>query len=295
MNVLRCKTNGILIIFSVFCAFIYAWISFLCPLVLKSSFKINIEYGLSDYAYKYLEDRLRSIDFDNYNQEQLSALLKKEMAYIRNVSLNYNKLLSTNIFVSIYRPVLIVDFINNKEQIYNQLVDKYGLKKCLQDNKQDNKGDHGADNNLALKENILEKQVLHPTSGKQVFNKYVIIKNGKAIPACYFNNQMLEGLYSIDTAENIDNSENSDDFCKCALNLDTNIFDKYNIAWLDSTQIILKNKLDLKFILVADRLSIKEMDRIEFAEKIYKSKRNNYKTGIKIDIRFRDYIIFVPF
>jgi hypothetical protein len=78
------------------------------------------------------------------------------------------------------------------------------------------------------------------------------------------------------------------------LALAPSMFEHYTITWRSKNEVFLHSKKHTHLTLVADITSIHKKDKLLYAEHIYKRNEENYKKGIRIDIRLKDSLVCKP-
>ena len=124
--------------------------------------------------------------------------------------------------------------------------------------------------------------------------EYVMCKDGQVLEKKYFNESVTTGMASMIIEGNDYQSNISDEaLIKCARELERSLFDEYTITWRSKVEILLQSRHS-NSILVADRMTIHDNERLEHVKRIISSDTERYKDGIRADLRLKDEIVCAP-
>ncbi len=122
---------------------------------------------------------------------------------------------------------------------------------------------------------------------------YVLCETGYTLEKYHFAPAALQGVPTfIVEGTDFEAKRIVPECIDTALRLTNKHYETYTIVWQTKTTILLHDK-EKKITILADINSIHDHDRFTYVERIY-SHEENYKQGMKADIRLKDSIVCSP-
>ena len=123
---------------------------------------------------------------------------------------------------------------------------------------------------------------------------YVVCANGIVIEKRYFREEVLVGIPTVLLAGADYEHKRSDKvIIDCVLLLKRDVYEQYAITWRSKDEVILQSRLS-NSILIADSVTIHEIERLKYAERIAEVDKEYFKKGMRADLRLGDAIVCAP-
>lgn len=129
--------------------------------------------------------------------------------------------------------------------------------------------------------------------------EYVLCKTDQPEQVCviekkYFSTCITEGMPTV-YIEGADFEERRQqpECIDCLKDLKSDVVDEFTITWRSKSEISMQSRR-LPMTLIADAVTIHEIERLNAVRRIYENEHERYADGIKADVRLHDSVICSP-